>query len=91
MTPLTPYAYHHVIEALLHVGEKELALSQMRTYWGGMTALGADTFWEAFDPETAIRLMIDEIKNFDMQVFLAFMKAVHKDDQEKERRIEQCS
>ncbi len=51
MTPLTPYAYHHVIEALLHVGEKELALSQMRTYWGGMTALGADTFWEAFDPE----------------------------------------
>ena len=46
---------------------------------------------EAFEPETAIRLMIDEIKNFDMQVFLAFMKAVHKDDQEKERRIEQCS
>ena len=46
---------------------------------------------EAFEPETAIRLMIDEIKNFDMQVFLAFMKVVHRDDQEKERRIEQCS
>ena len=46
---------------------------------------------EAFDPETAIRLMIDEIKNFDMQVFLAFMKVVHKGDQEKERRTEQCS
>ena len=46
---------------------------------------------EAFEPETAIRLMIDEIKSFDMQVFLAFMKVVHRDDQEKERRTEQCS
>lgn len=46
---------------------------------------------EAFDPETAIRLMIDEIKNFDMQVFLAFMKVIHKEDQKKERRTEQCS
>lgn len=47
----TPYAYHHVIEALLHVGEKEKALDLMRTYWGGMINLGADTFWEAFDPK----------------------------------------
>lgn len=47
---LTPYAYHHVVEALLHVGEKEKALEMMRTYWGGMVSLGADTFWEAFDP-----------------------------------------
>lgn len=47
----TPYAYHHVIEALLHVGEKEKTLELMRTYWGGMIALGADTFWEAFDPK----------------------------------------
>ena len=47
----TPYAYHHVIEALLHVGEKEKALELMRAYWGGMIELGADTFWEAFDPK----------------------------------------
>lgn len=47
----TPYAYHHVIEALLHVGEKDKALELMRTYWGGMISLGADTFWEAFDPK----------------------------------------
>lgn len=46
----TPYAYHHVIEALLHVGEKDKALELMRAYWGGMVDLGADTFWEAFDP-----------------------------------------
>lgn len=48
---LTPYAYHHVIEALLHVGEKDKALGLMRSYWGKMIDLGADTFWEAFDPE----------------------------------------
>lgn len=47
----TPYAYHHVIEALLHVGEKDKALELLRTYWGGMIKQGADTFWEAFDPE----------------------------------------
>ncbi len=47
----TPYGYHHVIEALLHVGEKDKALELMRTYWGGMIQLGADTFWEAFDPK----------------------------------------
>lgn len=47
----TPYAYHHVIEALLHVGEKEKALELMRVYWGVMVNLGADTFWEAFDPK----------------------------------------
>ena len=51
MGVLTPYAYHHVIEALLHVGEKEKALELMRSYWGAMIDLGADTFWEAFDPE----------------------------------------
>ena len=51
MGVMTPYAYHHVIEALLHVGEKDKALELMRTYWGGMIDLGADTFWEAFDPE----------------------------------------
>jgi putative nucleotidyltransferase with HDIG domain len=32
---------------------------------------------EAFDVETAIELMIEEIKNFDMRVFLAFQRVVH--------------
>lgn len=31
----------------------------------------------AFDIEQTIELMIDEVKNFDMQVFLAFMKVVN--------------
>lgn len=37
---------------------------------------------KAFDTETAIELMIDEVKNFDMQVFLAFQRVVHKDEEE---------
>lgn len=35
---------------------------------------------KAFDKETAVTLMIDEVKNFDMKVFLAFLKVVHEID-----------
>jgi HD-GYP domain-containing protein (c-di-GMP phosphodiesterase class II) len=34
----------------------------------------------AFDVETTIELMIDEVKNFDMQVFLAFMRVINCED-----------
>lgn len=33
-----------------------------------------------FEQDTAIELMIDEVKNFDMRAFLAFMKLVHSDE-----------
>lgn len=33
---------------------------------------------KSFDMSTALELMIDEVKNFDMQVFLAFQRVVHK-------------
>jgi alpha-L-rhamnosidase len=49
--PLTPYAYHHVCEALARCGGQELCLKLMRKYWGGMARAGADTFWECFDEE----------------------------------------
>ncbi len=32
---------------------------------------------KAFDIDTAIRLLIDEVKNFDMRVFLAFQSVIH--------------
>lgn len=32
---------------------------------------------KAFDKETAVELMIEEVKNFDMRVFLAFQRVVH--------------
>ena len=50
---VTPYMYHNYIDALLHVGEKNKALQKLETYWGGMVRLGADTFWELYNPENA--------------------------------------
>ena len=41
-------------------------------------ALSSDRpYRRAFDITTVIDLMIDEIKNFDMEVFLAFQRVVH--------------
>lgn len=34
----------------------------------------------AFDKDNAMELMIDEVKNFDMNYFLAFMRIVHDED-----------
>ena len=35
---------------------------------------------KAFDVSSVIELMIDEIKNFDMEVFLAFQRVVHNNE-----------
>jgi hypothetical protein len=42
--------YHHVVEAMIKCQLKEEALDLIRSYWGGMVAAGADTFWEIYDP-----------------------------------------
>jgi len=34
---------------------------------------------KAFSMEIAVELMIEEVKNFDMQIFLTFMKVIHQD------------
>lgn len=47
---VTPYAYHHFIQALMENGLTEQAVSAMKGYWGGMLRAGADTFWELYDP-----------------------------------------
>lgn len=47
----TPYMYHHVVEAMFESGLVEEATKLLKDYWGKMIDLGADTFWEAFDPE----------------------------------------
>lgn len=49
--PVTPYMHHYVVEALLAAGLREEARRHMQSYWGGMIAKGADTFWEVFVPE----------------------------------------
>lgn len=47
----TPYMYHHVAEALLKSGLKQDGIRLLKSYWGKMIDLGADTYWEAFEPE----------------------------------------
>lgn len=47
----TPYMYHHITEALFLADLKDEAVEFMKAYWGKMIDLGADTFWEAFEPE----------------------------------------
>ena len=48
---VTPYMMHHYIEALCCAGRKAEARDAMRDYWGAMVDLGADTFWELFNPD----------------------------------------
>lgn len=38
---------------------------------------------KAFDVNTAVSLMIDEVKNFDMKIFLAFLNVVNEIDIDK--------
>jgi hypothetical protein len=46
--PVTPYANHYFVEALLAAGLHAEAKAHLERYWGRMAALGADTFWEVF-------------------------------------------
>ncbi|MDR2776187.1 MAG: glycoside hydrolase [Tannerella sp.] len=47
----TPYAYHYYIRSLVDCGMNREAKDALIEYWGGMAKKGADTFWEAYDPE----------------------------------------
>ena len=48
---VTPYLYHHYIQALILCGQSRLAYKKMKAYWGGMLDRGADTFWEIYNPD----------------------------------------
>lgn len=49
--PVTPYMYHHLIEALIISDRKEMALEIMKGYWGEMVKYGSDCFFEIFNPQ----------------------------------------
>lgn len=51
MNMVTPYMYHHFIQALLEAGMREEAFNYMSEYWGGMIRDGADCFYELYDPQ----------------------------------------
>ncbi|MFM6854008.1 MAG: hypothetical protein ACKOUM_08005, partial [Sphingopyxis sp.] len=48
--PVTPYLYHYMVEAMTVAGMRAEAMAMLKSYWGGMVAAGADTFWEVYDP-----------------------------------------
>ena len=49
--PGTPYATHYLIDAMIRCGMTSEARQYLEDYWGGMIKKGADTFWEAYDPD----------------------------------------
>ncbi|MBP3372252.1 MAG: sugar hydrolase [Clostridia bacterium] len=48
---VTPYMYHHYVEALFRCGLVDEAFKQMDDYWGQMIEDGADCFFELYDPD----------------------------------------
>ena len=49
--PGTPYLYHYYIQSLIECDMKKEAKTAVVDFWGGMVKKGADTFWEAYDPQ----------------------------------------
>lgn len=47
----TPYANHYYVQALIQCGLTTAAREHVLTYWGSMVNKGADTYWEAYDPD----------------------------------------
>lgn len=47
---MSPYYNYYIISAMAETGHRAQALDWIRTYWGGMIAEGATTFWEAYYP-----------------------------------------
>ena len=46
--PVTPYMHHYLVEAMLALNLRDVALAHIKEYWGAMVCEGADTFWEVF-------------------------------------------
>ena len=47
----TPYFEGYELDALAKLGEFEMVEEMLRSYWGGMIELGAQTIWEEYHPE----------------------------------------
>ena len=61
--PLTPYLYHHICDALASVGLYRECIELLKSYWGVMVLAGADTFWEAFNPDDARASPYGDVRN----------------------------
>jgi hypothetical protein len=45
---------HIILEVLIRAGRREQAVHLVTSYWGGMIARGATTWWETFDESTDV-------------------------------------
>ncbi|GAA4799150.1 alpha-L-rhamnosidase [Olivibacter ginsenosidimutans] len=50
LKPGGPYLYHYLLQAMIQSGMGKEAKEIMLQYWGQMVDMGADTFWEVYDP-----------------------------------------
>ena len=58
---ISPYFNLYLLDAMTMTGHKQQALDWLRTYWGGMLAEGATSFWESYDlrwPKTNFHLSL---------------------------------
>lgn len=46
------------------------------------------SYRKAFDRETALGVMIDEVENYDMTIFLALQRLVHRDDASQDEELQ---
>jgi alpha-L-rhamnosidase len=46
---ISPYFNSYLLDAMSATGHRQQALEWIRTYWGGMLAEGATSFWESYD------------------------------------------
>jgi hypothetical protein len=59
---ISPYFGAYLIDALAQASHPQQALAWIRTYWGGMLAEGATSFWESYDlrwPKTNFHLSLE--------------------------------
>ena len=58
---ISPYFNLFLLDAMARTGHQQQALDWLRTYWGGMLAEGATSFWESYDlrwPKTNFHLSL---------------------------------
>ena len=59
---ISPYFGAYLLDAMTNLGHADAALAWIRSYWGGMLAEGATSFWESYDlrwPKTDPHLSLE--------------------------------
>lgn len=85
-TVLDAVLYHHEnydgtgYPSNLRGGEIPLAARILRVCDSFAAFIEDRPLRRSFDVDTAVELMIEEVKNYDMRIFLIFLNVIHKED-----------